>query len=93
MGILHCELFKTVPFVQRGTVSEQKKVVNSTPLQNGTILVPLRALFFLNNHVYETVPLGHWGTEKVSLRAPYYGQSNSAPRGTVLVPFFSECYL
>ena len=35
--------------------------------------------------VYETVPLGHWGTEIV-----HYGQSNSAPRGTVSVPFFSE---
>ena len=25
------------------------------------------------------------------LRIPYYGQSSSAPRGTVLAPFFSEC--
>ncbi len=41
----------------------------------------------------ETVPLGHWGTEIVPLRVPYYGQPNSAPRGTILVPFFlSACY-
>ena len=37
---------------------------------------------------YETVPLGHRGTKIVPLWVPYYGQSNSAPRGTVLVPFF-----
>ncbi len=43
-------------------------------------------------HVYKTVPLGHWGTEIVPLRVPFYGQANSAPRGTVLIPFFSECY-
>ena len=36
--------------------------------------------------VYETVPLGHRGTEIVPLRVPYYGQPNSAPRGTVSVP-------
>ncbi len=45
--------------------------------------------FFLNKHVchvYETVPLGHWGTEIVPLRAQYYRQSNSAPRDTVSVP-------
>ena len=35
-----------------------------------------------------TLLLGHWGTEIVPLRVPYYRQSNSAPRGTVLVPFF-----
>ncbi len=50
---------KIVPFFERGTVSEQKKVENSTPLKKGTVLVPLGALFFLNNHVYETVPLRH----------------------------------
>ena len=46
-------------------------------------------------HVYETVLLGHWGTEIVPLRIPYYGQSNSAPRGTVSIPFFLSgwyCY-
>ena len=26
---------------------------------------------------YEIVPLGHWGTEIVRLRVPYYGQSNN----------------
>ncbi len=36
----------------------------------------------------ETVPLGHWGTEIVPLRVLYYGQPNSAPRGTVSVTFF-----
>ncbi len=36
-----------VPFFQRGTVSEQKKVENSTPLKRGTILVPLGVLFSL----------------------------------------------
>ncbi len=84
-----------VPFFQRGTVSEQKKVKNSTPLKRGTILVPLghhfstlRGTFFLNNHVYETVALGYWGTEIVPLRVPYYGQSNSAARGIISVPFF-----
>ncbi len=30
------------------------------------------------------------GTKIVLLRVPYYGQSNSAPRGSVSVPFFSE---
>ena len=69
------------------------KVENSTPLKKGTIFVPLGALLFLNNHVYETVFLNHRGTEIVPLRVPYYGQSNSAPRGTVSVPFFSECDL
>ena len=72
--------------------SEKKGYQNGAP----GVLLPS---FFLNNHVYEeksnhvyeTVPLGHWGTEIVPLRVPYYGQSNSAPRGTILVPFFSEC--
>ena len=41
--------------------------------------------------VYETVPLSQWGTKIVPLRVPYYGQSNSAPSGTISVPFFSEC--
>ncbi len=54
----------------------------------GTISVPQGALFFLNTHVYETVPLGHWGTEIVPLRVPYYRQSNSPPRGSVSVPVF-----
>ena len=54
---------------------------------NGTLFSKGHS-FFLNNHVYETVPLGHWGTEIVLLRVPYYGQSNSVPMGTILVPFF-----
>ncbi len=33
------------------------------------------------------------GTEIVPLRVPYYGQPNSAPRGTISVPFFSECVI
>ncbi len=82
---------KNSTLFKRGTISEQKKAENSTPLKKGTILVPLAALFFLNNHVYETVPFCQWGTKIVPLRVPYYGQSNSAPRGTVSVPFFSEC--
>ncbi len=79
---------KAVSFFQRGTVSEQKKVENSTPLKKGIIFVPLGALFFLNNRVYETVPLGQWGTE-----INYTDSQTSAPRGTVSVPFFSECSL
>ncbi len=31
---------------------------------------------------------GHWDTDIVHLRVPYYGESNSAPRGTVLLLFF-----
>ncbi len=57
-------------------------------LKKGTILVPIRALYLLNNHVYATVPLVHWSTKIVPLKIPYYGQLNSAPRGTVSVPFF-----
>ena len=34
-----------VPFFQRGTVSKQKKVDNSIPLEKGTILVPLGNFF------------------------------------------------
>ena len=55
---------------------------------NSTLLFKGALFFFLNNHVHETVPLGQWGTEIVPLRVPYYGQSNSAPRGTISVPFF-----
>ncbi len=58
--------------------------------QAGTILFPVELLVEMGD---ETVPLGHRGTEIVPLRVPYYGQSNSAPRGTVSVPFFSECTL
>ncbi len=57
---------------------------------NGTLFSKGHS-FFLNNHVYEkneTVSLGHCGTEIVPQRVPYYGQSNSAPRGTISVPFF-----
>ncbi len=38
-------------------------------------------------NVYETVPLHHWGTEIIPLKVPWYGQSNSAPRGTDSVPY------
>ena len=79
----------TVTLFSEGYCFGAKKVENSTPLKKGTVLVPL-GHFFLNNHVYETVPFGHWGTEIVALRVLYYGQSNSARRGIVLVPFFSE---
>ncbi len=68
------------PFFSGVLFRSKKKVENSTP----------RGTFFLNNHVYETVPLGHWGTKIVPLRVPYYGQSNSAPRGTISVPFLQE---
>ena len=76
-----------------------KKVENSTLLKKGTILVPQKALFFLNIHVHEALPLGHWLPEIVPLRVPYYGQSNTCSdiRVTVLllvhVPFLSECIL
>ena len=39
------------------------------------------------------IKLNHRGTEIVPLRVLYYGQPNSAPRGTVSVPFFSECMM
>ncbi len=49
----------------------------------------LLSAYSSTHNVYETVPLGHWGTEIVPLRVPYYGrQPNSAPRGTVSIPFF-----
>ncbi len=58
---------------------------------NGTLFSKGHS-FFLNNHVYgKTVPLVYWGTEIVPLRVLYYGQSSNAPRGTISVPFFSEC--
>ena len=41
----------------------------------------------------QMVPFFQRGTEIVPLRVPYYGQSNSAPRGTISVPFFSECLI
>ena len=47
---------------------------------NGTLFSKGHS-FFLNNHVYEK-------REIVPLRVPYYGQSNSASRGTIPVPFF-----
>ncbi len=65
---------KTVPW---GTIA-----TNGTLFQRGTLF----SLFSLKKR--ETVPLCQWGTKIVPLRVPYYGQSNSAPRGTVLVPFF-----
>ncbi len=43
---------------------------------------------FITLHFHVSYPLCHWGIEIVPLRVPYYGQSNSATRGTVLVPFF-----
>ena len=77
-----------------GHTLREKRVPKQCPwgtiATNVTLLVKGHS-FFLNNHVYKTVPLGHGGTEIVPLRVPNYGQSNSAPRGTVLVPFFSEC--
>ena len=58
-----------VPFFQRGTVSEQKKVENSTPFEGGYhVSIP----YFLNNHVCETVPLRS------------LGHQNSNPKGTIL---------
>ena len=68
-----------------------KKGRKQYPSEEGYPFSTHRGTFFLNNHIYETVPLSHWGTKIVPLRVPYYGQSNSDHRGTVSVPFFSEC--
>ena len=48
-----------IPFFQRGTVSEQKKVENSTRPKRGTILVPLGALFFLIIMFMKQYPWGN----------------------------------
>ena len=77
-NILHSE--KRVP----------KRCPWGTISKNGTLFSKGHSLF-LNNHACgKRVPLVHWGTEIVPLRAPYYGLSNCAPinRCTVLVPFF-----
>ncbi len=70
--------------ITRGVSSIGKPHSEKKGYQNGAPGVLLLQMV----HVYETVPLGHRGTEIVPLRVPYYGQPNSAPRGTVLVPFF-----
>ena len=78
-------MLQMVPFFQRGTIFSLiiMFVVKRVLFQDrGTIH---------NNHIYETVPFSHWDTEIVPLRVLFYGQSNSVPRGTVSVPFFSEC--
>ncbi len=52
-----------------------------TPVKKGTILVPQADSFSLIIMFMKQYP---WVT--------YYGQSNSAPRGTVSVPFFLSVY-
>ena len=77
--------------------SEKKGYPLGTISTNGALFSKGHS-FSLNNHVcekkkYEIVPLGHWGIKIVPLRVPYYRQSNSAPRGTVSVPFFRVPYI
>ncbi len=73
--------------------SEKKGYQNGAPGELLLQMVPFfqrGTLFSLINMFVENeaVPLDHRGTEIVPLRVPYYGQSNSAPRGPVSVPFF-----
>ena len=58
---------------------------------NGIFFFKGVLFFFDNNDVYETIPLGRLGTEIVAVRVPYYGQSESTSRCTVLVAFFRVC--
>ncbi len=84
--VIHFYMLYVANLFQRGTVSEQKKVENSSPLQESIILVPPGALLFLNNHVYKSVSLGQLGHQNSTpIRVPCscYGQSRSVPRGTV----------
>ena len=48
--------------------SEKKRVPKPCPW--GTIAT--NGTPFSKEHIYETVPLGYWGTEIVPLRVPYY---------------------
>ena len=84
------------PVTQPTQSLKEKRVPKPSPwgtiATNGTLFSQGHS-FFLNNHVYhvyETVPLGHWGTKIVPLRVPYYIQSNSAPRVLFQYPFYSE---
>ncbi len=79
MHYLHLKLLNVIH-------SEKKGYQNGAP---GVLLLQM-VPFFQRGTLFSliTVPLGHWGTEIVPLRVPYYGQSNSAPRGTISVPFF-----
>ena len=68
---------------------------NPPPFSRGTSLPKqypqgFGVLFWCPWHrdIVKTVPLCQRGTEIVPLRVPNYGQPNSAPRGTVSVPFF-----
>ncbi len=56
-----------------------------TQRKNGTKRVPLAYYCYI---WYPFSTPGSPGTEIVPLRIPYYGQSNSAPRGAISVPFF-----
>ena len=77
--------------------SEKKRYQNSTP---GVLLLQMVRFFHRGTlfsliimFMEKGVPPGHWGTKIVPRRVPYYGQSNSAPRGTVPVPFFLNLYV
>ena len=59
------------PF-SKGVLFRSKKKGRKQYPSGGTILVPLGVLFFLNNHVYETVPIR------------FVGHQNSTPKGTIL---------
>ncbi len=78
----------TADAVNNASILREKRVPKQCPW--GTIAT--NGTLFSKGHQkeskYETVPLGHWGTEIVPLRVPYYGQSNSAPRGTISGPLF-----
>ncbi len=66
--------FKDGPLATDYTLREKK----------GTKTVPL------GYHCYKWYPISKAKGHSFFLRVPYYGQSNSAPRGTLLVPFFSK---
>ena len=68
--------------------SEKKGYQNGAP---GVLLLQILPFFQTQVAFIEN---SDWGTKIVPLRVPYYRQSNSAPRGTVSVPFFFwVCFL
>ena len=77
-------------FIQHSISSQTYFVLSKKGYQNGTPGVLLVLL--------QMVPFFQMGTLFfliimfiIPLRVPYYGQWNGTPRGTVSVPFYSEC--
>ena len=77
-------------FIQVVIYTQRKKGTKTVPLGyycykwypffKGALFFSLIIMFMEKKYPF--------GTGALPLRVPYYGQSNSAPRSTILVPFF-----